>query len=290
MQITFQALEEAFNRAWLHAFSKVKFFFVFPVLLICGVLIVFCRAISMEAGSWVAMSLTFLPVFLSLGILLAAGVILIRIYYHEVKQLQYSFRKLLGQSVQMLVGASYLSLPLVLTYLLLWTLMGVFHLFKGIPGVGEVLGVLLSFGPFLLVFASLALSLTSLLILFYVTPHIALRSQVHLHIAEEIFTRLRTNVFSNLLTLFIGIAPLLFTVGFLTFSAVMTGIHYLSATSPVGVSLEWFFIMVPFVLILTPFVIFFFNFSTESFNMLQRKKKITFEKKSEENEESCVLQ
>src|SRR3990167_8062826 len=163
--MTYQEIEEIFNRAFWLSFSRAKFLLIFPVLLVCGVLTVFCRAISYNANAWVAMSLSFLPVFLCTGILLAAGVLLIRMYYHEVKGLSYKFRKLFSQSLQLLIGVSYLSLPLILTYLFLWTMMGVFHLIKVIPGVGEVIGVLLSFAPFLLVFASLMLSLMSVVIL-----------------------------------------------------------------------------------------------------------------------------
>lgn len=294
--MTYQELEETFNRALLLSFSKKKLLFVFPVLLVCGVLIVFCRAISYNANPWVVMSLSFLPVFLCTGILLAAGVLLIRMYYHEVKGLSFRFRKLLSQSLQLLIGVSHLSLPLILTYLFLWTLMGVFHLVKVIPGIGEVIGVLLSFGPFLLVFASLVLSLFSIMILFFVTPHVALKTGVHMHIAEEILERMRVSPFTNLLLLTIGLAPLLCGVFFLVLAAAMTATHYLQATAAVGVSVGWFFIMVPFTLILTPFVVFFFNFATESFGLLTRKQKRVHRKEakvqnvSKPEEESCTVQ
>ncbi len=271
--MTYLEIEETFNRAFRLSFSRTKIFFIFPVLLVCGVLTVFCRAISYNASPWIAMSLSFLPIFLCTGILLAAGVLLIRMYYHEVKGLSFRFRKLFSQSLQLLVGVSYLSLPLILTYLFLWTLMGIFHLVKVIPGVGEVIGVLLSFAPFLLVFASLMLSLISIVILFFVTPHVALKTSVHMHIAEEILERIRFSLFSNLLLLTIGLTPLLCSAFFLVLAAVMTGAHYLHGVDAIGVSLGWFFIMIPFTMILTPFVIFFFNFATESFGILQRKQK-----------------
>lgn len=294
--MTYQELEDTFNRALRLSFSKKKLLFVFPVLLVCGVLIVFCRAVSYNANPWVVMSLSFLPVFLCTGILLAAGVLLIRMYYHEVKGLSYRFRKLLSQSLQLLIGVSHLSLPLILTYLFLWTLMGVFHLVKVIPGVGEVFGVLLSFGPFLLVFASLVLSLFSISMLFFVTPHVALKTGVHMHIAEEILERMRVSPFANLLLLTVGLIPLLSGVFFLVLAAAMTATHYLQASAAVGVSLGWFFIMVPFTLILTPFVVFFFNFATESYGLLTRRQKqvhrqeAKVQKMAKTKEESCAVQ
>src|SRR3990167_664609 len=101
--MTYAEVEEIFNRALRYSFSKVKFLFIFSVLLVCGVLVVFCRAMAFEANTWVVMSLSFLPVFLCTGILLAAGVLLTRIYYHEVKGLSYKFRKLFSQSLQLLI-------------------------------------------------------------------------------------------------------------------------------------------------------------------------------------------
>ena len=59
--------------------------------------------------------------------------------------------------------------------------------------------------------------------------------------------------------LFIGLMPLLFIVCFLSFGAWLTGFNFFTAKAALGVSLQWFFMMVPFCLVLTPFVVFFFN-------------------------------
>jgi len=289
--MTYQEIEEIFNRAVRFSFSRVKSILIFPVLLVCSVLFVFCRAIVFEANSWVVMSLSFLPVFLCTGVLLAAGVLVTRMYYHEVKGLHISFRKLLAQSFQLLIGISHLSFPLIFTYLLLWTLMGVFHLLKGIPAIGEVMSVLLSFGPFLLVLASLVLSFVSVLMLFFVTPHVALKTHVHLDIAEEVMERMKVSVFSNVILFIIGLTPLLLCLTFLIAAAVLTGANYLSATAVIGVSLGWFFMMIPFCLILTPFISFFFNFAMESFSLMQKKRKggvIHAELEKEIEETACV--
>ena len=282
--MTFQEVEEIFNRSWRFAFSKKKFLLVFASLLACGVLVVFCKTLSFAAGPWVVMSLSFLPVFLCTGVLLGTGVLLSRIYYHEVKGNTIQFRKLLVDSFEVFMGAAYLSLPMALGYLLLWTMMGIFYLLKSLPMIGEGIGILLSFGPFLLVLASLLLGLFSLLVLFYATPHIALKKQVQFHIAEEILDRLKISPFSNILLLLIGLAPVLVCIGFLTLAAFLTGLGYVTAKAVLAVSLQWFFIMIPFSLLLTPFVVFFFNFSTESFGLFSRRSRI----KERAQEEECV--
>ena len=130
--MTWNEIEHIFNRALKFSFSKQKLLFMFPVLLVCGLMTVFCRAIAIHAGQWVILSLTFLPIFLSSGLLLAAGVVLARIYHHEVKMIPLSYKKILSESWDLLIGVSYLTLPLLLSYLLLWVLMGVFYLLKEI--------------------------------------------------------------------------------------------------------------------------------------------------------------
>src|SRR5690348_1071724 len=121
-------IEKSFSRAVLFSFSKKKMALTFPILVLCGILIVFCRAVAFEASPWIAMSLAFLPILLSSGILLALGVLLIRIHMHEVKSLHLSFRRLIAGSVDLIMGTSYLSIPPVLAYLFLWMALGLFYL------------------------------------------------------------------------------------------------------------------------------------------------------------------
>src|SRR5690554_3187916 len=101
-------IERSFARAVVFSFSKKKMMLTFPVLVLCGILVVFCRAVAFEASDWIAMSLAFLPILLSSGILLALGVLLIRIHIHEAKQLHLGFRRLITGSVDLIMGTSYL--------------------------------------------------------------------------------------------------------------------------------------------------------------------------------------
>ncbi|MCP5506000.1 MAG: hypothetical protein H7A38_03855 [Chlamydiales bacterium] len=271
--MTFEELEHIFNRALRFSFSKKKLLFMFPVLVICGLMLVFCRALAVGSGQWVVLSLTFLPIFLSSGLLLAAGVVLARVYHHEVKMIPLSFKKILAQSWELLIGVSYLTLPLLLAYLFLWMLMGVFYLLKEIPALGDVLGVILSFGPFLLVLGSLLLSFFNFLLLFFATPHIALKSKLKLKLAEEIYSRFRENLFSNIALFVMGLIPLLLGVGILSLAAFLTGVNFFIKTETLAVALQWFFVMIPFCAMLTPGILFFFNFAVESYALLQKKAK-----------------
>src|SRR5579872_6228924 len=104
-------IEKSFSRAVILSFSRKKMMLTFPVLVLCGILSVFCRAVGYEASNWIAMSLAFLPILLSSGVLLALGVLLIRIHIHEVKGLHLGFRRLIAGSVDLIMGTSYLSIP-----------------------------------------------------------------------------------------------------------------------------------------------------------------------------------
>ncbi|MCH9630752.1 MAG: hypothetical protein S4CHLAM37_07560 [Chlamydiia bacterium] len=264
-------LEKIFDRALSHSFSRKKFFFTFPTIAACGLLIIFCKILSMGSGDWVTLSLTFLPIFLSSGFLLATGVVLTRVYHHEIKGTSFSFRKVLKRSWQMLMNISYLALPLLLAYLLLWTFMGVFYLLKELPGIGDMIGIVLAFGPFLLVLGAIVLGLFNLIVLFFVTPEAALKTGVKLKLAEAVYLRLKKNIFSNTIMLMVGMIPLVVCLAILYLAAHITGGSFFQDSTPLSLTFQWFFVMLPFCALLTPFVVFFFNFATECFVYSSKK-------------------
>jgi len=218
------------------------------------------------------MSLVFLSILLASGILLSLGVLLIRVYYHEVKSLKIHLTKILKASWDLIMGTAYLSIPPVLIYLLLWILLGIFLLLREIPGVGDFFGIILSFGPFILILGSLILVIFNWLLLFFVAPAVALSSLDRTHLAKNVFARLKKNIFSNLIFFFMGCIPILITVAFLSLAAVLTNFSYLVTKHPLSIGLQWFFIMLPFCAFLTPAVVFFFNFAAEAYNILVKKE------------------
>jgi hypothetical protein len=268
--VSWKLIEAMFDRAFSFSFSKKKFFFLFPILVFCGIIIVFCRLIASWVGEWLRMSLVFLPIFLCTAFLLATGVILIRIYHNEVKKIPLSYRKTIQDSSTLMFWISHLAVPLFLAYLALWTLLGLFYLLKEIPHAGHWIGVFLSFGPFLLVLGSLVLSLFSIFLLFFVIPPVALKSLTDDKLLKHLFHRFRQSIFSHVVLFLLSLLPLLFVVVLMSLAAYVTDLNYLSATHPFTLSLEWFFIMVPFCAILTPLMTFFFNFSAESYISLTR--------------------
>ncbi len=270
--MSWKELEFIFNRAFLFSYGRKKLLFVFPCVLLCGFLFLLCRALALGAGDWMTMSLTFLPVFFCSTLLLAMGIVLTRIYHNEVKGIAFGYRKTLRQSWDLMLGISALSLPLVLAYLLLWTLLGIFFLLKAIPVVGSVLALILSFGPFLLVLGSLLLSLLNLTVLFFVTPEVALKSlTIDLEIGEKIKARLQKNPFTNLVLFFVACLPFIVLGGILLLAALMTGANYITANETGPLLIQGFVILLPFSALLSPAVLFFFNFAAESYVLMRKK-------------------
>jgi hypothetical protein len=269
--MSWKEVEYIFNRALKFSFSKRKLLLTAAVLVFCGLVIVCFRTLGSRANDWFSISMTFLPIFFNAAILLAGGIILTRVYHHEVKGLAISYKKILNDSKDLIVEIAYLAVPMILVYLLLWTLLGIFYLLKEIPGIGDALGVILSFGPFLLLLGSLVLSLITVLVLFVVTPLVSFRSCAQLEMLQMAWKRLALNPFSNIASMFIALFPLSVVSILMTIAAIVTGKTYVVAENPMAIGMEWFFIVLPFSALLAPAAIFFFNFSAEVHVLLLKK-------------------
>jgi len=274
--MTLNDIQFIFNRALSQSFSRKKLLLTFVILALCGVLIVFFRGLAVNANQWVLMSLTFLPIFLCAGVLLSTGIFLIRIYHDEIKKKTVSYRDVLAKSWEIIIGASYFSIPIILSYLLLWMLLGIFVLLKEIPGgIGEFFGVIFAFGPFLINLGSLVLCLLNLSMLFFISPVIALKGFNRITVSQTLVRRLKGDIFSNFFLGAIASLPLIFILALLTLSAFLTGAICYHCERPVHNVLQWFFIMIPFVAVLSPAVVFFFNFAAESHVLIMRELRNT---------------
>lgn len=263
-----------FNRAASQTFVKKKLFLSFAILFLCGLLVVFFRGLAINAGQWMTMSLTFLPFFLCAGVLLSMGVVLTRIYHNEIKKKPVSYHEIVSNSFEVIVGVSYFSIPIILSYLLLWMLLGIFVLLKQIPGVGEIFSVILVFGPFLLNLVTLVLCVLNLAMLFFVTPIVALKGLNRIRVTEILVNRLKNDIFSNIFLTLIATFPLLVFIGLLMLAAFLTGTVCYSCENPLHNVLQWFFMMIPFTALLSPAVIFFFNFAAEAHVLLQKQTQL----------------
>lgn len=265
-------IQNAFNRSLNRTFEKNKWLVTFLVLALCGLLVVFSRALGENANVWMGLSLTFFPIFLCSGLLLALGVILIRGYHDEITKGDVQYWKILTNSWETVIGAAYFAIPFLLVYLMLWMLLGIFILLRSIPAVGEFFGVILSFAPFLLNFATLLLCVAVIAMLFFVAPILALKGLNRPLVTELLVRRFQTDLFSNLLFFGFALLPLALYFGLLLASAFLTGSFCVTCENPIATILEWFFMMIPFAALLAPALIFFFNFAAEAFVLFQKKR------------------
>lgn len=272
--MNFNDIPFVFDRAFKHTFSFKKLAFVFLITALCGIFVVFSRGLAINANSWVATSLTFLPLFLCGGVLLATGIVLIRLYHDEIKQKEANYKHVLSKSWEVILGATYFSIPMILVYLLLWMLLGVFMLLTQIPGIGSFFAVILAFAPFLLNLATLILCILVICMLFFVSPTVALKGLNRSLVTDQLVKRLKGDIFFNILLIIIATFPLYVFLALLISAAFLTSYFCEACYDPIQTILQWFFIMIPFTALLSPAIVFFFNFAAESHVLMNKNSKI----------------
>ncbi|MDB6081236.1 MAG: Conserved putative rane protein [Chlamydiia bacterium] len=267
----FKELEKLFERAGRFVFSKAKLLTTVITLALLGVMIVCSMGLSLHAGEWVALSLTFLPIFLATSVLSALGVLLIRSYHDEIKNRDTNVAKTVTAMTDSLFTSSYFFLPIILIYLLLWVVLGLFFLMKAIPIIGDAFAVIFAFGPFLLILGSLLLSLASIFLLFTATPVMALKSLTGEKLFQYVHEQRFQQIFLRLVLCLLSLLPLIVTACLLWLAAKITTVVYVDQENTLQMVMQWFFIMLPFAAILSPTVIFFFNMATETHILIQKR-------------------
>lgn len=264
------AIRQMFNRASAYCWCTKKLILTASMLILCGLLLLFFQALALYANQWVGLSLTFVPFFLSIAVLMSLGIMQIRIYRHEIKQEAVIYSEILSKSWKTAIGASYLTIPLILSYLLLWMALGIFVLLKEIPVAGAFLAAVLAFAPFVLNLAVILLVPSSLALLYFITPEIALKGLRQLDLKRSAKIRLRKDPFTNLLLVGLSLLPLMLVLALLVVAAALTDSVCMSSGNITCMILQWFFITIPFAIALSPCVIFFFNFATEAYVQAMR--------------------
>lgn len=264
--------ENLFQSAWLKM-SKARLFGVFGTLSVCGVFAVFSRVVGVNANVWVRLSLSFLPLFVSTTLLFALGIFLNQTYDKSLKWTDpKEYVSVLKCCTKPFLSIFYVTLPLFFVYLLSWLVLGFFLLLKEIPAIGQLLGVFLSLGPFILIFLSLFLMALTFAFLFFLTPALSEHAEKSFQSYKVILKPFKNRLLMSLSALLLAMAPLFLMLTFLIAAAFITKISYFSSSSALLIGLQWFFLMLPFNALLTPFVLYFFNFSTEVYTYLKENQ------------------
>lgn len=263
-------IDRMFHRAFRFCFSKKKLLFTYPLVASCGIFINLFRILSIGAGDWVKLSLGFFPIFVTASLLLSAGIVLTRAYHNEVKGVAFSFRDLSKKSWNLMVAAAYLTLPLSMSYVMLWTVIGFFYVLKEIPIVGVLMSLLLSFVPFLLVLSIIVLILVNVLVLFFVTPAIALRSECSLDLFLRVARSIKERVLTHVALLALALISVSAVLGVLYLAGHVTASTYMIGEGILPKLAQSLVTSLAFSALCTPLVIFFFNFAAESYVLLRR--------------------
>lgn len=266
-----QDLERCFSRAFYFSFNKKKLLFSYPFVFLAGLVFIFFKSMISSANNWIFISKIFLPLFISFAIFFVLGTLLIKIHYHEVKKLGFSYRDILKKSSEIL-NTFYFSVPIIFVFLVLWIIFGIFVGIKNIPHIGSFIGVFLSIIPFLIILMAILLVIFSVGTLFFITPELSLGQKKKKELIKNVFVNFRKNLFINLMLFFIA-SIVVFIVLFILFLSVsFTKTYFVLPLNNIYSAFTSFFLMIPFTLFLTPFIVFFFNFALESYNLLKSKE------------------
>jgi hypothetical protein len=260
----FAELQSMCQRAGKFCLSKTKLAVTSLVVVLCGLLVVFCHSFGIYSGAWIDFSLTFLPLFVSGGLLMGLVVVLIRSYHDEVKEKDRDFKELFARSWHAALSSAYVFMPIVLVFLSIWAALGLFYLVREIPLVGDFFASILSSGPFLLHLAALLLGLFSVYVLFVVSPFFALKSFFEASLISQESRIYLADFFLRMVALFTGVFPLVISVILLTIAAKMTTHGYVASSNYLQMVVQWLMIMVPYAILLSPSIVFFFNMAAET--------------------------
>lgn len=254
-----------FNKALLKAFDLKKFVSLFLVLVMSGFIFLFFQGIGLPLPFWFKLLLYYVPFYLIIAFLMCAGIVLVKGYDQESKGENTSLTDLMKSSSDLFAKASFLVLPLLGAFMGFWVLLGVFALLKSIPYLGMILGVMLAFVPFLLQAGIFLTLIGGLFLLFFAVPDLAITGSFDW---KAFLKRFGRDPFSHLL--FLGVAFLfVWLIYFILFGAGWAIFQTYSIDDPpLAVVLQSFFVLFPFVGILTPFIIFFFHFACEARSFL----------------------
>jgi hypothetical protein len=260
----FTEIQSMCQRAGQHCLSKTKLAVTALVIVLCGLLVVFSQSLGLLSGAWVGFSLHFLPLFLSGGLLMGLGVVLIRSYHDEIKESEIGFGNLFMRSWHAALSSAYVFMPIVLLFLSAWACLGLFYLVAEVPSFGAFFASILSTGPFLLHLVALLLCVVSIYILFVLTPNFALKPFHEATLMTQDTQIMLSHFFIRSALLVVGIFPLVLCTLLLSVAATMTTHGFTASSNHLGTCIQWLMIMFPYAILLSPSVVFFFNMAAES--------------------------
>jgi hypothetical protein len=256
--------ELSFSRAL--SFSKAKFFLVFSTLLFSGLFFTLLKMVPIFRGT----NYYVLPFLLGSGLLYYVSVPYFKIHICQLKSLKVDLREIFFQVLDANTGSLFFTFVSTISYLLISLVFGFILLIENIPGIGDFVKTIFSFLPTLLNLLSLLLCFFNLMIIFFLSPIGSIKKLKKIELVKQSLTHMQGKALSSVILFFLGILPLALIIGFLSFSQ---NPSLLSQNSDlITQTTNTLCYMIPSMFIITPFVMFFLNFSFEAYLLLQVKK------------------
>jgi len=268
--MTLNELQPQIVRAMHSSLQPMKLLATFGMLLLIGILFVFFNAMGLETFEWAKSCLKFISWFLSCGIVLSCGSFFIRIYREEVNQRKIDMKEVLQKSLTDIPQAFLYLAPIILCYLVLWFMLGAFLLMKATPAIGDFFGSIFASAPFLFNVGTIVLSIACAGLVYFIPPLLAFKNEPESLSPSALLQEVWKNPIHELPLLLIALTPLIASLLILFGAAGLTDEFYAINLPSMYVAIRAFFVMVPFMALLAPSVLFFFNFSAEAYVM--RKK------------------
>jgi hypothetical protein len=253
LAVHFKELSAMFNRSWEYALNLKNFFYIFCGLLLSGLLFFLFQLLGFSASSWLHLPLKFIPFSFSFFIMIVTGALLLST---DKREIEHTFKFSFAAMGHIIISAAYLAIPLLLAFIILWVLLGIFILIKAIPYVGKIFGVFLSFLPFIVNLAALLLGIIAVVMLFFLTPVIEEKGNLEF---KDFLKRFSAPLFEHCVAFVTAVFPVWAAWLLARHALFMT----LSLHSSSTMFLHVLMVLVPFAAFLTIPVIFFFNFSRE---------------------------
>lgn len=258
-------IAQIFNKAFINSFNLKRSFVAFLILLLSGLSFLLLQTVAIHSFLWMKLFLISSSFFIVIWVMMSGGPVLIRLYTKEKSNEKYDFPASILQFKDLIFRPLYIILPVVLAFFI-FCLFSIFcFLLKSIPYVGVLFGIVLAFAPFIFNFSIIMLFLASLAALFFLSPVFACQENLDL---MGLFNSIRRDFFSSL---FLSATAYfsLFVIWKVLVAAMKISLQlYTCGDGVVEYFLCSLVMMIPFLIVMTPALVFFFIFAYESHRWL----------------------
>lgn len=266
-----QSFDKLSQSAFRNIFNKKRFLFIFSSLCCFGfVFFLFLKLCSRVTHSFPVLTLGLGSFFSSFSIICASSVIVQTLLRQESLGEQGRIKQAVCENWKALWLSLLVSMPFFIAMVAVGLLIVLSMFLNSLPWIGSVLHTLLIFIPYLSATVLILLFLGAFISLFFCIP--ALSHEEGVDYMKLVYC-LRGNILHQSIGFVIAVLPLVLCSWLALDSFyLMSSLVRLSEANTGAFLVETFVLVLPVMLILTPAVAFFFNFSFDFYLEKQRER------------------